>query len=684
MPEYYNNILCVSKPELTDGNPPVMTAHAYDKYVRRHPHVRLRMGKGKGTPALLSWELLREDLKRRYRAAYGDPRAAAGPCYTLKKLIEPDYKAGAFYATHLIADNTNLPAEKQREYATNASVLNAVIRMANEGRALRKALGSSKKVSWTAISEQVNALRDELKHSLPANALRLSHKVAQYKTGGYASLVSGKFLNKNAGKVVDPQQESIMRQLLRKHNNFDNAQIASVYNSVAAGLGWDSITSGTVANLRKGWGLETYSGRHGESAWDNSKAMLVKRTLPTQPLYYWTADGWEVELLYQKTDTDASGNSRTTYHNRLTVVVVLDPSHQYPVGYAIGERENPELIKAAMRNAIQHTAELFGRHYKTLQLQTDNYSKKKLTPIYEAISGIYTPARVHNAKSKVVEPYFKKLNKKYCQMQPNWAGFGITAKKTSQPNAQYLNKIHGSFPDEAGCRRQIIAMIEAERAERRTAYVAAFEALPEEDKHTMEFGEYMYLLGDTTGFTNRLSAAGLVVTIDGVKREYDSFDVAFRRHADVDWVVKYDPTDCSRVLACSTDGRLRFELEEKYVQPMALRDRKPGDSAQLKRIGSFNRQLKSEIMENMQQDYNTVAELFETHPQLEGTLAKLILVDSNGQHKDNRNAARLGAARKELARQNKQIETAQERTWAQEQEAWLDSKVDFTKFLNQS
>lgn len=408
---------------------------------------------------------------------------------------------------------------------------------------------------------------------------------------------------------------------------------------------------------------------------------MVRRSAPTQPLYYWTADGWDVELLYQRTEVDTKGNTRTTYHNRLTAVIILDPSHKYPVGYAIGTHETPELIKAALRNAIQHTKELFGEHYKVLQLQTDNYGKKGLTPIYEAISEKFTPARVHNAKSKVIEPYFKYLNKTYCQFQPNWSGFGITANAKSQPNAQYLNKIHNSFPDEFGCRHQIIAMIEAERARKVEKYRAAFAEMPEEDKHTIKFDEYLYLLGETTGFTNRLSASGLVVTIEGEKREYDTFDVNFRRNANVDWVVKYEPGNTQRVLACSGDGTIRFELTERYVQPMALRDRKPGDGDELKRIRGFNENVKAEITEGMREDYNLVAEVFENNPALEGTLAKLILVDSTGQHKDNKAAARIGAARKAINRQTRQIEAAEARTWAQEQEAYLDSKIDISQYL---
>ena len=66
---------------------------------------------------------------------------------------------------------------------------------------------------------------------------------------------------------------------------------------------------------------------------------------------------------------------KTTYHNRKTIVVVLDACGKYPIGYAVGDHESPALIREALRNAIRHARELFGARYKPLQLQSDNYQK---------------------------------------------------------------------------------------------------------------------------------------------------------------------------------------------------------------------------------------------------------------------------------------------------------------------
>lgn len=671
-------MLCISGAEIIGS---ICKKPAYDQLVQRGKIKVVRRG-CYNTPSLVEYDSIPDRLKKEIVRIYGDPHQEAAKQSGLQAQLHPDYKATEYYATYILPDGRNLPADKQEEYCNNAMILNALGHLVNERTVLRKALGGSTRNVWTNIAAFASQLKASVKHTLPDNSVRLKQKLEQYRQSGYICMISGNWLNNNAAKVVDKEQEATMRQLFRKHNNLDNAQIRMLYNMIAEKLDWDKVTASTVANYRIKWDVDTHGGRRGEQSFDNTKAMQVKRSAPALPLLYWTADGWDVELLYQQTGIDSKGNSVTTYHNRLTVVVILDPCCKYPVGFAIGSQETPALIKAAMRNAVNHTRELFGERHKVLQLQTDNYGKKTLQPFYEGISEKFTPARVHNPKSKVIEPYFGRLNKKYCQLMPNWSGFGITSGSAKQPNAEYLNKIRHSFPDEAGVRVQIERIIEMERAAAYEKYMAAFAELPAEDKKLLPAHEYLFMFGETTGFTNRLSAPGLVVTLDGQKREYDTYDVAFRRNAQVDWTVKYDPDEPTQVLAVSDDASLRFMLTEKYVQPMALHDRKEGDSDQLQLVRNFNKSLKANITESMAEDYRLVGDMFDRNPLLENTLAKLVLCDSNGQHKDNRNAIRLKGAQRLLAKQTKADDLATDNTWAKQQQQYLNEKVNISKYTN--
>lgn len=669
----YNGIKCVAASDIivSEENPEgVVKKYTYNQWCQRNKVNRVRRGCYKH-PALIEYESIpreyKSDLQER-GFTYEYKRSV------LHKLIEVDLDAREFYASYMLADGRFLPAEKQQEYAENAEILNAIRKILNDRLALRKALGGTTKNLWTKIAEQTKALRPEINHTLPDNERRLKDRLSKYKHGGYESLISGKWLNANAKKVVDDEQQAALRRLIRDHRNLDNAQIRDLYNIFAEKLVWDKISSSTVANYRKKWNLETFGGRHGETAFDNSKAMIVKRKAPTLPLVYWTVDGWDVELLYQKTTTDKKGNSVTTYHNRLTVVVVLDPCQKYPVGFAIGERETPALIREALRNAVNHTAELFGGRHRVGQLQPDRYAIKNLKPFYEALAEVTTPAKARNSKSKVIEPYFKRLNKKYCQLMPNWSGFGVTARKENQPNADYLNKIRHSFPDEAGVRIQIERIIDMERQAAVEKYQELYKELPDAEKYLLNEAEYLHLLGETTGYTNRLSHAGMIATIEGQKWEYDSYDPKFRLLAHIDWTLKYDPVNPERVLAINDDASMRFLLAAKHEQPMALRDRTETDAQELSKIRDFNKNMKGNILEGMKKDHALVDRLFSKHPGLNDTLAKLVLCDSNGQHKNQKSALRLASAN---------AEEVEERSseWEQSQEEYLNEKTDVNKYL---
>jgi hypothetical protein len=679
--EYYNNVLCVTGPELIKSEDNPEGAISLSMYRKLSTQNRIRVLK-RGclhSVALIEYASIPDRYKQLLfeKGIMPQPRKNA-----IEATVQVDINARDYFADYVLTDGRHLPQEKQLEYSVNAEVLNAVKRITNDRVALRKALGGSTKNIWPNLAEHVSTIKASTGHTLPDNPRRLNKKLQEYKRSGYVALISGKWLNNNAKKVAEKEQEAALRQLLRHHNNLDNEQIKDLYNMVAKKVQWETISASTVSNYRKKWNLEIYGGQHGETSFDNARAMLVKRKAPALPLVYWTMDGWEVELLYQKTELDAKGNSRTTYHNRLVLDVVLDPSANYPVGYAISTHETPGLIRQALRNAVNHTAEIFGSRHRVHQLQTDRYGKKNLNPFYEAVADTYTPARAHNAKSKVIEPYFKRLNKKYCQLMPNWSGFGVKSK--NQPNADYLNKIRHTFPDEAGVIMQIERIMELERALAIDKFRAAYAELPDADKRLLNEAEYLHLLGEKTGETNRLSHAGMIVSINGVKREYDSFDPGFRKLHYVDWTLKFDPSRPEQVLAENPEGTIRYLLQEKYVQPMALYDRKDGDSEQLQLVKGFNKALKADIMVGMDSDHQLVGDLFANNPQLNDTLTKLVLCDSKGQHKDRKSELRLGPTQKYLIeKQAKKDREEKADDWNARQMEYLEGKTDFNKYLNQ-
>lgn len=632
--QYYNNILTVEARWLIDQG--IISRSNYLQLCNRQDINVVRRACA-GTPALVAFESLPERFKTKVLQLVPDPYKTART-NAVEDCIEQSAQTAEFFDTYKIGDK-NLPADKRREYYANAIILDGIRTLIANRRAKRAALGHTATRFWDEISECVQALDTKIyPHALPANARSLERKYKKYIDEGCESLIhkAYKVQSRNAAKIADNNQQSALAVLMSDPRNLDNEQVSRLYNMLAEQMQWKKISAATVAVWRDKLDDVIYARLHGATAYRNNKAMQVQRQAPTYPLQFWTMDGWDAELLYQKTND----KNVTVYHNRPTIVVVLDACLKYPIGYAIGDRENPELIKEALRNAARHTAELFGTMYRTAQLQSDNYAIKKMMPTYTGMAEHATPAAVKNAKAKIIEPWFHHFNKKYCQLQTNWSGFGVTSRKELQPNSEFLNKMRHNFPDWDGVCAQLVKFIEAERAELHDGFVARFNEMPEDRRIALPHEQYLMLFGATTGQRNLLQGSGLKVTIGGIRYDYDCFDPNFRAHASTRWEVRFDPDDKRKVLAVNEDETLRFMLEEKYIQPMALADRKEGDAEQLRRVLDFNKRQEDRITNRLCGCMETAAGLFDGNKALD-TLQKLMITDSRGQHKDRRNDARL-------------------------------------------
>lgn len=630
------------------------------------------------------------DWQKKCISTFDNPQKVEAARNQFGNYFHYDFKANSFYATKQLSDGNHLSKELIETYTLNASVLNAVISLHSRRKSYVKALGGILTSFWDQIAVDVEAFRSEQPHTLKTASLR--KLVAKYKKDGYECLISGKLGNANTAKVKTEDHLAFIEELIAAHRNLDNEAIARLYNIAAKRIGWKQISASIVARHKKESDLYTYAGRRGETNFRNSRLMQNKRSAPNVPLVYLTVDGWDVELFYQRTETDRDGYSRTTYHNRLTVVVVLDPFLKYPVGYAIGSHETPELIKEAFRNATEHTVELFGARYRSHQLQSDHYGRGKLIPMYEGLTTHYTPARVKNSKSKVIENEFRQYNRKAQLYYPNWSGHGVTGDKENQPNGDMLNSLRHSFPDESGCLKQIQFIIEEIRSEVRSEYVQRWHEMPEEDHLILTDEDYLFLFGEHSGYTNKLYGHGICPTIGGIERAYDSFDIRLRENRHQDWLIKYDPNNLDKVLAVnakSRNGRLleeigtiRIMLEAKHIQPMALYDRKDGDSAALAKVAAFNKEVEGAVIDRRRKNRQIVDEILQQNTALDGTLTKIILTDSRGQHKNNKNAGRQLKAPRII--EIKQVISNQPEPvpYTSDREAYIAQKVNVNEFLN--
>ena len=630
--------------------------------------------------AIVDYETMRSDIKQQYDLLNGDPRATLAT-QSQKSLLEEaivfSNDAFEFYTTKYRYDGgKKLPDAKIDEYTLNVRILEAILYLKDEHR--KDIIGTSgpRVNMWKklcTLSNELLALRDPhgkslFPHTLPQNAASLKRKCQEYEDAcrisreeGYRYLIHKNFGNKSAAVVKDEESEAILHKLISLHNNLNSVQIMEEYNKVAEILDKPLINSPvTVDNYKKKMELTTMQGRKGKKVVANTRKMQIHREAPTQALTYWTLDGWTVELLYQKKvakDKKANGEEKrymmTTYTNRKTIVVVLDACCKYPVGYAIGDHESPALIREALRNAVRHTKELFGDRYKPLQLQSDNYQKGVMVPFYQAMTKYYTPAALGNAKSKIIEPYFKYLNVQHCQKQGNWSGFGITSDQDNQPNMEVINANRHLIPDEETLMGQIEAMMMKERAMKIKDFMAAWEQTEEARKLPFCDEEYLLLMGETTGRTNHINGDGLRLEMQGERINYDTFDISLREHYNEDWIVRYDPEDMSRILisnavrkglkdAGKEIGTLRYMMQKCMKAPMALADQKPEHFEYRNRVKGFNEELQQHIDDKVASVDGHIKNLQQRIPELINNtlLDRYLITDSRGQHKDARSKMR--------------------------------------------
>ena len=156
----------------------------------------------------------------------------------------------------------------------------------------------------------------------------------------------------------------------------------------------------------------------------------------------------------------------------------------------------------------------------------------------------------------------------------------------------------------------------------------------------------------------------------------------FRKYDHLEWQIKYNPNDLSQVLAYNREQGLSFLLQKKHEQPMALYDRSEGDGEQLAQIRNFNSSMKEIILERQAEDFELINQLFTENKELDNTLAKSLLTDSRGQHKDQKNKQRLENAQKVLRKQEEKQSKEQDTTWNQEHENYLRNKVNLNKYID--
>ena len=591
--ERVNGVLCATKEELVGA---ALITERYLKELVNRKTLQIVVRGCRGRQAQYAVDTLPEKYKAEVYKRFDIPPMDRVKSL-LEQLIRPLPEAVSYYHSYRLADGRCLPSDKIAQYTAEAQILEAVSAYKQEhyskrGKAGRRPMGKGELYGW--LADMIQALpQEEYPHKLPKSRLQEKHEA--YQRDGYESLIHKGYQNQNASKTGGDEQSALLLMLLGQKNSLSNSQVARLYNETARRLGWEELTASAVGKIAKTNHLLIDAGRKGQTEYRARVHTAIRRTKPTRAMSYWVHDGWTVELYYQQTTTDKRGTTKTVYDCRLVVVVILDASCSYPIGYAIGERECPQLIAQALRNAAHHTKELFGVMCHPREMQYDHYQIGALSPLYKAMSNKLSPARAKNARAKLIEPYFSRLNKTYCQLLPNWSGYGVSSKSGKGTNKDALNALRHNTPTRAEVEGQIHTIIAQERALKYEEYLSLFDG--DVTDIQLERSLYLEYWGETSGRFVGQSIYGLATTIYGEQLYYESFEQGFKAQAHQRWQVYYDPSDLTSVLAVSEDGRYKFLLERKHLQPMAIEDQRPEDVAHLDRVRTHQRKIEDWVDE---------------------------------------------------------------------------------------
>ncbi|MBF1373086.1 MAG: hypothetical protein HXN11_06615 [Porphyromonadaceae bacterium] len=591
--ERVNGVLCATKSELVGA---ALITERYLKELVNRKTLQIVVRGCRGRQAQYAVDTLPEKYKAEVYKRFDVPPMERVKSL-LEQLIRPCPEAVHYYHAYRLPDGRCLPADKIAQYVAEAQILEAISAYQQEhyskrGKAGRRPMGKGELYGW--LADMIQALpQEEYPHKLPKSRLREKHEA--YQRDGYESLIHKGYQNQNASKTGGDEQSALLLMLLGQKNNLSNSQVARLYNETARRLGWEELTASAVGKIAKTNHLLIDAGRKGQTEYRARVHTAIRRTKPTRAMSYWVHDGWTVELYYQQTTTDKRGTTKTVYDCRLVVVVILDASCSYPIGYAIGERECPQLIAQALRNAAHHTKELFGVMCHPREMQYDHYQLGALSPLYKAMSNKLSPARAKNARAKLIEPYFSRLNKTYCQLLPNWSGYGVSSKSGKGTNKDALNALRHNTPTRAEVEGQIHTIIAQERALKYEEYMSLFDG--DVTDIQLERSLYLEYWGETSGRFIGQSIYGLATTIYGEQLYYESFEQGFKAQAHQRWQVYYDPSDLTSVLAVSEDGQYKYLLERKHLQPMAVEDQRPEDLQHLERVRTHQRKIEDWVDE---------------------------------------------------------------------------------------
>jgi hypothetical protein len=539
---------------------------------------------------LVRWATLKPKYRDMVVAQYGEPLARIKG-QGLAGLVAVDSKEGSEY--------TLIVPQKEMVRLRHLAAILKIYNSCGKDKAAVQALGLGAK----NLKDLVTILRDyALKEGWCKweNDAILVRNAKKYAEEGFGGLVSKKYGNTNS-QVVDATIWTQIGELYALPTKLNAVQIQQLLQT-KHGV---TLSVSAVKNYMNEPELRArYEGaREGYQVQRNTFDVVVKRYRPTQKGMLWVMDGSPFELLYKDEIYNKKKNETTVKIGTMTLMLMIDAYDDSTVGWLLCESETSQNVRDLVRQCYRNTG------YLAAQIQSDNSSAVSgngMVDWLRSAFGRFTPAEVHNARSKVIEQRFGKIWTQ-AKVLANSAGLGIgTRTQSSKMNQDWLavlRKDDALLPDRMGLFEQVAGLLATPSVPQRGKQPQPTGEMVYEGVHrfdAMQKAEMLYewrgkdgvavqnpyklAARETYTFTNK----GLLMTIDGEQQTYEAgeynggLDMAFyTKHITNKFYVKYDPADLREVLLVDTNDKAVGLLHTARQMPMALADRKGNDSAVL-------------------------------------------------------------------------------------------------------
>lgn len=433
---YYNNMLCVEA-EVLYGALCLITYDAYHKHIQRKTLLKVRNA-CPGQKALLGYDSLPHDFKEAIKTSFGDPYELAKR-NLIQEAIKSDEEALKFFRTYTYDGNTLSP-ERQREYCTNAQVLNAIGILARDRKAFCQKLGGRAVKVWETLAGTLLGLDKVIyPHTLPMNPRALERVYRKYADEGYTALIHKNYGNDHSAKLTPEAKMWALSRWADQVNKVPGIEHLLVeYNAMAISKNWKQLKEADTLHdflyspaIKGVW----YGHRYGELKSKEKYSIQLSTTMPTMRDSLWYSDGTKLNYFYQNEE----GKVCT-----ISVYEVMDAYSEVLLGYHIAEKEN----YATQYCAYKMAAQLSG--HKPYEIGFDNQGgHKKLVAgsFLSKIAHLSIKKQPYNGKSKTIELAFKRFQENYLKREWYFTGQNVQSKKIeSKPNMEVINANKANLP----------------------------------------------------------------------------------------------------------------------------------------------------------------------------------------------------------------------------------------------